>query len=60
MATNEICAMRRWTDEEEDDFLIVARELSLVEQTDSKAKRNKVVMNQAVEAMRSRGHEFDM
>ena len=60
MATNEICAMRRWTDEGEDDFLIVARELSLVEQTDSKAKRNKVVMNQAVEAMRSRGHEFDM
>ena len=52
--------MRRWTDKEEDDFLIVAKEMSLVEQTDSKSKRNKVVMVQAVEEMRRRGHDFDM
>ena len=60
MASNQICAMRRWTDKEEDDFLIVAKEMSLVEQTDSKSKRNKVVMVQAVEEMRRRGHDFDM
>ena len=58
--SHELSSVRRWSEREEDDLVVIAKELSLLEQTDSKSKRNKAVMVKVVAEMKKRGHDFEM
>ena len=44
LVEHELSSVRRWSEREENDLVVIAKELSLLEQTDSKSKRNKAVM----------------
>ena len=57
LVEHELSSVRRWS---EDDLAVIAKELSLLEQTDSKSNRNRAVMVKVVAEMKERGHNIEM